>query len=147
MTNPIVVGFTGTSRGMTEAQKVTVKEALQLILGLFSVSAVHGDCVGADDDFDAICEELGVERGIRPCTYENMRARCDGRRGVKALADPVAPMQRNRDIVADADVLIATPPNDVPIKRGSGTWATIGFGKRKGIEVIVVLPDGTAEHA
>jgi hypothetical protein len=52
-------------------------------------------------------------------------------------------MKRNRAIVADSSVLIATPPNYERIKSGSGTWATIGFGERAKIDVRVVYPDGT----
>ena len=139
----IVLGFTGTRNGMTDAQRAEVTRQLKRIQ---PDEVVHGDCVGADDDFDWICEQLGIpgdHRHIRPCTFENMRARCDERRGAKVVAEPKPPMQRNRDIVADADVILATPPNDVPIRRGSGTWATIKFGQRKGIEVVVVAPDGT----
>lgn len=133
-----VVGFTGTRNGMTERQRAAV---VDLLFDLKPTAVVHGDCIGADDDFDAICAAVDIERRIRPCTYHNMRAFCD-RRGAKVVAKPKRPMARNRDIVADADVLIACPPNRERIKSGSGTWATIGFAKKAGIRVLVVFPEG-----
>ncbi len=140
----LVIGFTGSRQGMTSEQQIDVTRPVHAIESQAkgesrSVRAVHGDCIGSDKQFDEVCKVLVVPCGIRPCTLENMRAWCDS----EVLADPEPPMKRNRAIVSDADVLIATPPNYERIKRGSGTWATIGFGERAGIRVIVVFPDGS----
>lgn len=132
------IGFTGTRNGMTKEQHQRVKEIVKLAN---ATTAVHGDCLGADEDFHNICHEQGLEINIRPCTFANMRANCDG----NEIAEPVAPMQRNRMIVDDADLVIACPPNYVKIKTGSGTWATIGFAKRANKKLIIVFPDGTLE--
>ena len=130
------VGFTGTRNGMTFEQKETVLA----LLGTGNVlRAIHGDCIGADADFDAICKSLGIPRFQRPCTFENMRAHTDA----TPLAAPKPPMARNRDIVADADWMIACPPNYKRIHKGSGTWATIGFSEKAGCRIVVVFPDGT----
>ena len=45
-------------------------------------------------------------------------------------------------IVADADVMLACPPNYEEIKRGSGTWATIKFARKSGKPLAIVYPDG-----
>lgn len=134
------VGFTGTRNGMTKEQAMSV---IRIVDSLTVTHAVHGDCVGADADFHTICEEFGLEIGIRPCTYENMRANCDA----PELDEPKRPMQRNRDIVADADVMIACPPNYEKIKSGSGTWATIGFAQKANKRLFIVFPDGTVEES
>ncbi len=139
----MIVGFTGTRNGMTTEQLETVEFYLKK---LKPDSVVHGDCLGADYDFDELSAELGIERGIRPCTFENMRMHCETR-GAKILAEPKRPMARNRDIVADADYLLACPPNKERIKSGSGTWATIGFGEKARIDVIVIYPDGSVGWA
>lgn len=149
ITKQVCIGFTGTRNGMTPEQRSYVGAYLTGAMARhrLNVRAVHGDCVGADNDFDELCIRLSVPRGIRPCTAPaHLRARCHTKPNpAKVLTEPKRPMARNRDIVADADVLLACPPNTKPIKSGSGTWATIGFGKRAGIEVRIVYPSGEAE--
>lgn len=135
---PDVLGFTGTRKGMTLAQKA---EVIAYLKDKLPDRVVHGDCVGADAEFDEICRVLGIPRGIRPCTIESMRARCDLKENAAiVLAAPKPPMARNRDIVTDSFRLLATP---LRRRMGSGTWATIGFGERANRPVCVVLPDGT----
>jgi hypothetical protein len=121
---------------MTEPAR---QEVIKLIEGLGKdYLGLHGDCVGADADFDTICQEMGLRTVCRPCTYENMRAYT-----TDAISEPVAPMQRNRDIVADAKIMIAVPPNFTEIKKGSGTWATVHFTRRAQKPLYVVFPDGS----
>lgn len=142
----MIIGFTGTSSGMTEEQLVAVEDLVSKLIEPFDlswVSAVHGDCVGADEDFDKIVEPKGIRRLIYPCTYEGMRAFC---KDAHFVAEPKRPMQRNRDIVARAHVMIATPPNYVKIKRGSGTWATIGFTRRAKKPLYIVFPNGKIQE-
>lgn len=140
-----IVGFTGTRSGMTMHQKAQVLKLLQFE---DPDIVVHGDCVGADADFDAICAELGIPRHIRPCTISEMRANThkEGHLPAEEIAEPVAPMVRNRAIVADATVMIACPHNTTPIKRGSGTWATIGFAKKAQKWLYIVFPDGAVQE-
>ncbi len=141
----ITIGFTGTRKGMTEKQRLQMEGLLREYQEDIGVElAVHGDCVGADEDFDRLCRGLGIERGIRPCMFENMRARCD-EFGARSLAGPKHPMARNREIVAQANVMFACPPNSEPIKKGSGTWSTIGFSKKARRHLYIVLPDGQVQ--
>lgn len=135
----LTIGFTGTRNGMTKYQKEKVEEILSDLGGTVGV---HGDCIGADEDFHNLCVALGMEMNIRPCTYENMRAWTDG----DEVDVPKRPMQRNRDIVADADVMIACPPNFDRIKSGSGTWATIGFSRKAEKHLFIVYPDGSVDE-
>lgn len=142
-----VIGFSGTRNGMTREQRERV-HALLAVLGEQAQSegrtvvGLHGDCVGADAHFDAICRELGIATNCRPCTLGDMRART----GAHEIAPEEAPMQRNRAIVADVlargGVLIACPPNYTSIRSGSGTWATFRFAERAGVRRILVFPDG-----
>lgn len=136
-----VIGFTGTRNGMTRDQRIAVR----LVLAEFDPSRIafglHGDCVGADADFDALCRDFGIETRCRPCTFDGMRART----GAPEIAAPERPMARNRAIVADADMMIACPPNDEPIKSGSGTWATIGFAEKAKKPIVIVYPGGHVE--
>jgi hypothetical protein len=95
--------------------------------------------VGADEEFDQVCKEQGILVHVRPCTYAHLRAFCES----QVVAEEKAPMTRNRDIVADADHMIACPPNKERIRKGSGTWATIGFTERAGVDLTIIFPDGT----
>lgn len=137
----MIIGFTGRSGGMSEEQEEAVRS---IILTDFHWNkkpiawGLHGDCVGADAEFNKICRENLIPTRVRPCTITGMRAFCEA----KEIAEPKAPMQRNRDIVADADVMIACPPNYVEIKRGSGTWATIKFTRRAKKPLYIVFPNG-----
>jgi hypothetical protein len=140
----VTLGFTGTRNGMTEQQRQTVRQLLSdalIMLGPFT--GLHGDCLGADADFDLLCKEIGIQTACRPCTFTNMRANTNSTQ----IAEPKPPMQRNRDIVSDAAVMIACPPNFERIKKGSGTWATIGFSEKAGKQLHVVLPNGDLRRA
>ena len=141
----MIIGFTGRRGGMSEEQYEAVHQLIgNLIEGydLGWVKGTHGDCVGADAEFNEICLKHSVGTLVRPCTYENLRAFCEA----KEIAKPKAPMARNRDIVSDADVMIACPPNCVKISRGSGTWATIGFTRKAKKPLYIVFPNGKIQR-
>lgn len=130
------VGFTGTRHGMTAAQKATVWELLRYD----EVTEVHhGDCVGADGDFHDICHGKWPVI-IHPPLDPKLRAWCDGDRLPEKHY-----LERNRDIVAACDWLIATPKE--ARDTGGGTWYTIKRAIDTGRLVTIVWPDGTAEHA
>ncbi|MCB9705351.1 MAG: hypothetical protein H6711_25985 [Myxococcales bacterium] len=104
----LVIAFTGARGGMTAAQE----SALDALLGELAADhptrtlrGLHGDCVGADAGFDALCKRRSIAVAIRPASIPGMRAGCDS----EAIAEPRAPLVRNREIVADADLLIACP--------------------------------------
>ncbi len=135
------IGFTGTRNGMTAQQKITVTSFLETLKQNESIPGIiglHGDCVGADEDFHNICRILGFVVNQRPCTATSLRAHTDA----VAIAEPIAPLERNQKIVDDCDALLACPPTFEELRR-SGTWSTIRKGRIKaGIQVIIVYPDG-----
>lgn len=136
------VGFTGTRVGMTSAQRASVKRVLQYLQARHvSLTAEHGDCEGADAEFDEIAAELGIPRHLYPSNLPQTRARCD-LRGAIQVTEPAPPLQRNGWIVEAVGVLIATPKGYVEELR-SGTWSTIRRArKRKSLPVLVITPDG-----
>lgn len=139
------IGFTGARVGCTPAQKMELYRLIQGFVCQFggsNTTGLHGDCVGADAEFHEICRKPsmdGMKVECRPCTYNDLRAKTDA----TEIAPPVPPMERNRMIVADADIMVAIPPNFEEIKRGSGTWATIGFTRRANKPLYIIFPDGS----
>ena len=128
----MIVGVTGTRRGLTPAQ---IDAAHRLLDGVTTLH--HGDCVGADATLARIAEQYGLHTVAHPPD--------NGRWRTYAAADeswePKPYLQRNRDIVLVSDRLLAFP--DGPERRQSGTWSTVRYAAWAGHPVVVVAPDGT----
>lgn len=135
-----VLGFTGTRDGMTPAQKQSAHFAVSVILGDLDLVR-HGDCLGADVDFDVIARCLAVPVLVHPPTDSKLRAFCGKER---ENLEPKPYLERNRDIVDLSDLLLATPKEDAepPVRRGGGTWATVRYARRRGTPVLIIWPDG-----
>lgn len=129
----MVIGFTGTSNGMTSNQQQRVSGLLK---ELKPDLIRHGDCVGADTDFHQIATSLNIKTCIHPPDNDTKRSFCK--------SDSILPVKpyldRNKDIVDMSDMLIATPETAKEALR-SGTWSTVRYAKRAGKEVIICNPD------
>jgi hypothetical protein len=126
---------------MTQAQKAAVRE---IVARSPFAKACHGDCVGADAEFDEIAREHGLARYIFPCDIESARAHCE-LRGANQLNEPAKPLLRNRWIVnaTMGGIMIATPKEASEVLR-SGTWATVRLARRQGVTLHVIVPDGSS---
>jgi len=134
------IGFTGTQVGMTEAQKKTFTNVLD-ILGYPTVGTFnHGDCVGADAEAHAIAKGKGWRTICHPPTNNSKRAFTEN----DHTMTPYSYLERNQHIVGMAEQLIATPKGFEEELR-SGTWATIRYAKKRGTLVRVIWPDGRVE--
>lgn len=135
----IRVGFTGTQRGMTHAQRAQVEWVLTSLGD--QVWAHHGDCIGADADFHAICLRLRpwTVAGITGHPPENpiKRAFCD----FDEICEPAPYLVRNQDIVVIAERMIATPGEMEEVQR-SGTWSTVRAARRGRRPLAIVYPNG-----
>ena len=136
------IGFTGTRDGMTEAQKKSVKYLLETNR---PECVIHGDCVGADADFDRIAASLNIDRYIFPSNINDLRAHCE-KLGAKSIFEnhvnePMPPLIRNGSIVQNADLIIACPKETKEITR-SGTWSTIRKARAVHAHVFIIYPDG-----
>jgi hypothetical protein len=129
----VIVGFTGSRQGMTQAQREAVVEVL-----MEATEAHHGDCVGADREFHEICEELGIDVVLHPPTDPKLRAWCHATR----VEEPRPYLERNRQIVKAAELMVATPKEKVepPPSRGQGTWSCIRYARKLKRELLVVFP-------
>lgn len=125
-----VIGFTGTREGMTDDQRMAVRE---LLITLDPDEVRHGDCVGADEDFNNVAVELGLPVVIHPPDDPKHRAWCVGE-----IMTQRPYLDRNRDIVDAAGVMIACPGG--PEVTRSGTWSTIRYAKRSDTQIYIVEP-------
>lgn len=139
------VTFTGTRKGMTGLQIAAVAKLLADHPEW--PEAYHGDCNGADAQFDMLCIVMGVHRSIRPSNLPGTRAFCDDYKDfvdAEALSEPMHPLERDHLLVDDGDVLIAVPQHDMEEQR-SGTWATVRYARRVGKPIYIVWTNGNVE--
>lgn len=132
----MILGFTGTSKGMAPRQLKTVRQLL------WDVKELHlGDCVGADAEAAAEAGYLGIKTVGHPPTDGKLRAFLT----YSEEREPKPYLVRNRDIVRDGvDGLIAAPKDFVmPANlRGQGTWTTVTYARQALRRIWIVLPDG-----
>ena len=129
----MIIGFTGTQRGLNPDQ---FDRLLDLIKQLDPRLAHHGDCIGADATFHAICLDLNIPIVLHPPEDPSRRAFC----AVSLMIKATKPyLDRNHDIVDECDVLIACPYEETEQRR-SGTWSTWRYAKKQGKEIYLLLP-------
>lgn len=133
----MIVGFTGTRKGMTQLQR----DALPVILRRLRLTAGrHGDCIGADKQCHAIMRELRAKMFGHPGSDGPLRAHCD----FDECAEPRDYLRRNQDIVNLSECMVAAPGQREEQQR-SGTWATVRYAKQAGRLLIILWPDGEYE--
>ena len=97
----------------------------------------HGSCVGSDHQAHKIAVRHNLTIEIFPCDLAHMQVKLKA-----AIIHPIQrPLDRNRDIVAAGDILLATPKEFSEIDR-SGVWATVRYARKAGIPIVIILPDG-----
>lgn len=141
------VGFTGTRGGMTSEQR---QAFYRLICEIPELDAFHhGACIGADEEAAVMVAEIRENSDMdarghvivtHPCTPRGMVSE-------KAIAvsdetrEPKPPLDRNKDIVNDIDILVACP-SGLEVHR-FGTWSTIRYARRSKKPIVIVWPDGS----
>lgn len=134
----MIVGFTGTQRGMTDAQKAR----LALLLTEFGRGGEfhHGDCIGSDSEAHDIAYECGYGIILHPPSNPYKRAYREVPRHMMRPEYPY--MTRNRHIVDAVEWMIAAP-GEFEEQLRSGTWSTVRFARRSRRKICLILPDGT----
>lgn len=136
------VGFTGTSKGMSDEQQRRVGHLLIEALEREGDQFHHGDCIGADAQAARMADDLGFvihsypasnvaehwRAGFLPCGFMYLQ---------RVEHEPKPALDRNRDIVDACDVLIAAPAHMGEQPR-SGTWATIRYASKVGRRIVLV---------
>lgn len=136
------LGFTGTQHGMTDIQAQIVFDEMML-LGQVPEDVVteahHGCCVGADEQFHEMLAYMPMEmvvHGHPPLITTKMAKGliCD------VMHEPLEYLVRNRVIVDAVDTLFAAPQGEEELR--SGTWSTVRYARRKGINIRIIMPNG-----
>lgn len=129
------VGFTGSRRGMTQAQKDSLAEFM-CELKPHTTQFHHGDCIGADAEAHALALRHRLSIYIHPPSDAKHRAFCIGNEF------PALPyLHRNRKIVDACELLIAAPPSEDEAPR-SGTWSTVRYARYINRQVLLIFPTG-----
>lgn len=138
----MIVGFTGTRKGMSIKQLSTFLHLMEAkSSGWTDPQPVlhHGDCVGADQQADGIATQLGWYVVVHPPLDRRYRAYCQN----PIMCGEVLPQKeyiaRNHDIVDACEFVVAAPRG--PETTRSGTWATIRYAKSIGKHVIILDRD------
>lgn len=141
----MVIGFTGTRRGMTGEQLRTVR---RIFAELPLDTLHHGVCEGCDAQAHHEARRLGARVEGHP-----PRGGGIGRMAVLLDCDVLHPpkpyLVRDRNIVvAGRDGLVACPRQmqEPASKRGEGTWTTVGYARKAKRHIWIVLPDGTVRE-
>jgi hypothetical protein len=100
------IGFTGTQLSMTQVQRIALQNLLISITSTPLESEIHlGDCIGADGE----AHDLAFELSFRTIGH----LPCNSRKQANKSYNEVRPRRpylvRNRNIVQETDLLIATP--------------------------------------
>ncbi len=135
----MLIGFTGTQKGMTTRQK----QSLENMLAGFKTKPYefhHGDCEGADEQAHNIAKKHVHLIVIHPPRYHAKRAFCFSK-NIRTEKDY---LERNHDIVDETETLYAAPRTKDEELR-SGTWATIRYARKIGKPVTLFYPDGTVD--
>lgn len=136
-----LVAITGTRKGITLKQRAT----FELWLGFGKVGTLcHGAAIGADEEIAIRCKEFGCKLLAFPCNIASQQSK-------KAIEisdevfDEEPPLTRNRNMVDYALSVMAFPATMAEEMR-SGTWATIRYANKKGINVQMFWPNGESNY-
>lgn len=134
------IGFTGTRKGMTDAQKRAIAD---IIADQVPALIVHGGCYGADGEFDTLCVLNSSSHTlirVRPSNIPNTQAKLSFH-ACREIMPAKPPLSRNHNIVDDAVLMLATPRGFEEEQR-SGTWAAIRYARKTNKPLIIIYPDG-----
>ncbi len=134
----MIVGFTGTQKGMTDPQK---KSFRKLLINIQPESFSQGCCTGADYDATKIAYELGIPCVAHPPINQS---KVHYHVGYIKVHERKEYLDRNRDIANESELLIACPSSEQEELR-SGTWSTIRYGRKSKRYIIIILPDGSTK--
>lgn len=130
------VVFTGTRAGVSQHQRIMIRQVLTFYRAL-GLNRLHvGDAIGADQTAQEIGTELGFYVIAHPSDREDQRGYGPAHETRRVLP----PLDRNTIMVNEADVGIVVPESIVPRDR-SGTWSTARKIDRAHLPYWIIAPD------
>ena len=129
----IKIGFTGTRHGMTEEQKNEVKK---IIKSKKCEEFHHGMCVGSDEQAHQIITNMKINTVGHPPVFKKFMSKCQ----CDITKKPFDYLKRNKNIVDETEILIATP--DTKEKVRSGTWSTVRYARQKQKRIYIIHKNG-----
>lgn len=135
------IGITGTQKGATLAQFVSLEKALNYFFGLGIQIMQNGDCVGVDETAGKLWEGIGGLIHLHP--PDNPAKRAYLKASIEAA--PLPYLVRNRNIAVHSEILLAVPKEPQEQLR-SGTWSTCRNALNLNRVVWIIKPDGTSER-
>jgi hypothetical protein len=146
-------GFTGSQQPPSPAQVAWMYKMMDKAVAETLRVVHHGSCIGSDYEMHVAAIDNNVPIVCHPST---IRKKVDRRcldvphwRTENPLAQiqirpPADPLVRNRVIVDETDILLATPHR--PERVRSGTWSTIRYALKLGRRVLICHPDGSVDE-
>jgi len=152
----MIIGFTGTQKGMTQYQKDMLLKVIELKKG---TEFCTGDCIGSDKESVDIAFDFGIRVfTLFPLTDAKKRGWVfnEGRiynndngqwytitykdEAIQVRWMPRKPyLERNKDLVDYVAWMIATPKEFKHFIR-SGTWQTIRYSWKKKKDITIIEP-------
>lgn len=131
----MILGFTGTQKGMTPLQRDKVIE----LLSVFQPDEVHhGNCIGADEEMIQLC----YIREIRTVAHPGDTPDKQTKLASNVTLAPKLNLLRDDDIAKVSQVLFVAPKEFEEVLR-SGTWATYRYAKKYKKLILIIYPDGS----
>lgn len=127
------IGFTGSRNGMSEEQVEAFKE---IIKSKEVEEFHHGMCIGSDNQAHDIVQKANIKVVGHPPSFKKFMANCN----CDVFMKPYDYLTRNKNIVNDTDILIATP--DCKEKVRSGTWSTIRYARKQNKKIYIIHKNG-----
>ena len=135
------LGISGARTGGTDRQLIKLEQLLTAVkIKKPQTICRHGNCVGVDEQADAICVKLSIPTEAFPSTWTSTQSKTSK---AKIMSAPERPYKRNTTIVNSIHGLIALPRGSEESGLSPGTWDAINKARQRRIIVAVILPDGS----
>jgi len=132
---------------MTSYQKEGIREWIEAYRDRIYL-AVHGACVGSDDEFHHIVREI-CGSDVRIWEYPSDIFRLVVTHKDSNHTAPISSgLERNKDIVDTGYHILLAAPQEMEEELRSGTWATVRYARTEEVPVKVFWPKpgGTEEE-
>ena len=136
------IGFTGTRNhkkvDLDRIRKLTNYLARQFYRGFKIIH--HGACLGMDEKVHYLALDIGYNVVVHPPTHTKYMMKFDTSEDKdRVIFLPAkAYLSRNGDIVDSSKQLVAVPSDPETEVLRSGTWATVRYARKRGIDITII---------